>query len=203
GGVFTVQEIGGGVFDALVFGEKDPRCWLAGSNNFKRTQSLEGPAELEAANRPVHVALVYDGKGKITGYRDGQPYGQSYQSDGPALFASGESNVQLGCRHGGGGGNKLLKGRILRARLYDRALKPDEIAVSRWAERTLITERDVLEALADAGRARVRDWQSKLEALREKAGQLRSQIERSSGTEQTLQSLALSLINLKEFVYLR
>ena len=203
GGVLTVQDTHGVVFDSIVFGEKDPQCWVAGSNNFKRTQSLNGPAEQEATKRAVHVAVVYGSNGSITAYRDGQAYGDSYVSNGPATFEAGGSEVLLGCRHGSGGGNKLLHGRVLRARLYDRALKPDEIALSRKAEGASVSERDVLGKLTDAQRADVSAWQQQLRALTGKTSSLREQAARLEGADQTWGSLALSLINLKEFIYLK
>ncbi|MEZ0277211.1 MAG: DUF1553 domain-containing protein, partial [Roseimicrobium sp.] len=203
GGVLTLQDLQGDVFDSIVFGEKDPACWVAGSNNFRRTRSLEGPAEREASQRPVHVAITYDGRGRVVGYRDGQRYGQGYQADELANFEAGKAEFLLGCRHGSGGGNRTLRGKILRARFYDRPLKPDEIEVSRRMERTVVTERDVMDALTDAERSTVRAWQGEAEALRKNLTVLREQVSRASGPEQAWQSLALALVNLKEFVYLK
>lgn len=202
-GILTVQDREGVVFDSIVFGEKDPGCWLPGSNNFKRTRSLEGPVEREAASRPVHIAITYDLKGRIVGYRDGQRYGEGYKMDEVATFDAGKSEVLLGCRHGSGGGNRTLKGRILRARLYDRALKPDQIEVSRRVERTVVTERDVMDALTDAERSKVREWQTEVDALNRHLTALRGRVERARGPEQAWASLALALVNLKEFIYLK
>ena len=203
GGVLTVQDTRGVIFDSIVFGEKDPQCWVAGSNNFKRTESLNGPPEQDAKQRPVHLAVVYAKNGEITAYRDGMPYGQSYKSDGPAAFEAGVSEVLLGCRHGSGGGNKLLRGSILRARLYDRALKAEEVALSRKAEGASVTDREVLATLPDQQRAEVQVWRQQLEALNGNATVLREQIGKLEGADQTWGSLALSLINLKEFIYLK
>jgi hypothetical protein len=203
GGVLTVQDLQGEVFDSIVFGEKDPACWIAGSNNFRRTRSLEGPAEREAAQRPVHVAITFDAKGRVNGYRDGQRYGEGYQAGESVAFDPGEAEILLGCRHGASGGNRMLRGKILRARLYDRPLKPDEIEASRRVERTVVTERDVMDALTDAERSSVRAWQAESEALHKKLTILREQVSRASGPEQGWQSLALALVNLKEFVYLK
>ncbi|CAN5693547.1 hypothetical protein BH11VER1_BH11VER1_15490 [soil metagenome] len=204
GGVLTLQDARGVVFDAIVFAEKDAQCWLAGSDNFQRTQSFkDGPREEEAMNRPVHVALVYQADGTITAYRDGLPYGTSYKSEGAVEFEANDSVVLIGCRHGGGGGNKTLQGRVLRARLYDRALQPDEIAASRLVEQTVITERDVMATLKESQRNDVLNWQKDLKDISEKSNALRDQIEPLAGIEQAWGSLALSLINLKEFIYLK
>ncbi len=91
---------------------------------------MAGPAESEANRRPVHVAITYAEDGTIRLFRDGRAYGNSYQSNGPRPFPSGEAQVVFGLRHAPVGGNKMLAGTIVRARLYDRALDPSEVAAS-------------------------------------------------------------------------
>ena len=203
GGVLTVQDLHGEVFDSIVFAEKQAQCWMAGSNFSTRTKPFNGSAEQEAAQRAVHIAIVYQADGTITGYRDGAPYGASYQSGGPAAFEANASEVLIGCRHGGGGGNKVLHGRVLRARLYDRALNADEVAASRFAEQTVVTEHDVLETLDESQRKDMTAWQKELGALNEKLRSAREQAERLDTPQQAWGNLALSLINLKEFIYLK
>ena len=39
GGTISVEIMGGRVFDAIVFGEREPKRWMAGSNGFGRTKS--------------------------------------------------------------------------------------------------------------------------------------------------------------------
>ena len=154
GGVMSVETLGGQVFDAIVFGERNPKQWLAGSDFFRRTQGLQGPEEQEAVGRPVHIALVYEADGTIRGYRDGQPYGQPYRSSGLMTFAAGGSHVAFGMRHAPAGGNKMLKGRILQARLYDHALQPEEIAASAAESPVFVTDAQVLDSLSSEDRAR-------------------------------------------------
>lgn len=203
GGVITVQDLHGGVFDSIVFAEKEAQHWMAGSDFSKRTQAFNGPADQEAVSRPVHLALVYDADGTITGYRDGVLYGESYKSNGPAVFDANASQVLIGCRHGSGGGNKLLHGRVLRARLYDRALKPEEIALSRHVETASLSEHDVLAALSDSQRQEIASLQTQLTSLAEKTSTLQEQVKRLDRPDEAWASLALSLINLKEFIYLK
>jgi hypothetical protein len=203
GGVITAQDDRGAVFDSIVFAEKANRSWVPGSDNFKRSQLLAGPLEDEATKRPVHVAISYAADGTVTAYRDGAQYGESYRSSGPAEFKKGESEIQLGCRHGNGGGNKLLVGRILRARVYDRALSADEINVTRHIEQSGVNERDVLEALDATKRDQVKAMRIEINALGGPMDTLREQLESLGGEEQAWASLALSLFNAKEFVYLR
>ena len=59
GGVVSVQTLDGRVFDAIVFGEREPGRWMAGSDNFRRTRAFGGPLETEAHDRPAHVAITY------------------------------------------------------------------------------------------------------------------------------------------------
>lgn len=202
GGVITVQDRRGTVFDSIVYAERAPQEWLSGSNNHRRTQEFGGPADTEVDKRPVHVAITYDGA-KVTGYRDGQPYGEAYSSKEVGEFALGDAEVLLGCRHGAAGGNRLLRGRILRARLYDRALTDKEIALSRHLESAAVTERDVLNALNPEQQKDLSQTKAELEQVVGKLNRLTENVEKSDPQKAGWESLALSIINLKEFVYLR
>ncbi len=120
----------GRAFDAIVFAERQPGRWMAGSENFRRSRDAGGEAEVEAAGRPIHVAITYADDGTIRVYREGRPYGSAYKSSGPLGFAAGEARVLFGIRHTPPGGNRMLAGTVARARLYDRALDPAEVAAS-------------------------------------------------------------------------
>ncbi|MCB9941286.1 MAG: DUF1553 domain-containing protein [Planctomycetaceae bacterium] len=148
GGAISIQQTNGGVFDAIVFGEREPQRWMAGSNGFVRTQSFSGTEETAAAIEPVHVAIVYSKDGTITGYRNGQIYGKPYQSGGLVSFKAGESQVIFGLRHSPPGGNRFLTGTIERARLYDRALSPAEVAASAGTTSDYIPEAEVVANLS-------------------------------------------------------
>ena len=202
GGVITVQDKRGGVFDSIVFAESAANEWLAGSDNHKRTEGFEGTPETEATQRPVHVAITYAG-GTTTAYRDGVRYGKSYQVGEPANFKSADSEVLIGCRHGKAGGNRLVRGRILRARLYDRALSDKELAASRLLESSVINDRDVLAALPEPQRQALNEWQGEYAKVVEQAHEVKARVEQLSPETAGWESLALSLINLKEFVYLK
>ena len=130
GGAIGIQTRGGGLFDAIVFGEQEAGIWMAGSEFFRRYRSVGGQPEKDAVNRAIHVAITYANDGTIRAYRDGQPYGTPYKSSGPAVFPAGEAQVVFGLRHAPAGGNRMLAGTILRARVYDRALDESEVAAS-------------------------------------------------------------------------
>jgi hypothetical protein len=155
GGVIGVQSLDGSQFDAIVFGEKEPQRWMAGSESFRRTQSfVGGPEESEAQDRFVHVAIVYQADGLIRAYRNGQPYGQPYQSEKLAAFEKGKSQVIFGLRHSPPGGNRLLAGKIDRARLYARALTADEVAASAGTIRKYVSEEEIDAELDEPTRVR-------------------------------------------------
>lgn len=59
GAAISLQTLDGATFDAIVFGEREPKKWMAGSNGFVRTQSFNATEESDAVGRPVHVAIVY------------------------------------------------------------------------------------------------------------------------------------------------
>jgi hypothetical protein len=203
GGVITVQGKDGVLFDSIVFAEKTPSHWVAGSNFFDRSELFEGPAETEAATRPVHIAVVYQPDGTISGYRDGKPYGRTYRKAPAALFEAESSQILLGCRHGSPTGNKGVAARIFRARLYSRALTPEEITQTARIEANTLTESDILATLSDDQRTQLTSLQSQRDLLTKTLESTRST---AAGTDPVLNawaSLAQSLINLKEFIYLR
>jgi hypothetical protein len=170
GGVMTLQTLDGSLFDALAYGEREAGHWLAGSNFFQRTKDFQATGEKEADRQFVHMALVYHADGRIAAYRNGQPYGREYQSGAALSFDSDKAQLVFGLRHGPAGGNKMLKGAIERARFYDRALTPDEIAASAGVASTYVAEADLVAQLNETDRA-------KRDALKSELATVTSQLE--------------------------
>jgi hypothetical protein len=148
GAAIGLEFAGEQVFDAIVFGEQEPGRWMAGSENFRRTKGVGGESETEAAKRPVHVAITYADDGMIQVFREGKPYGEAYKSSGPITFAAGKAAVVFGRRHAPSGGNRMLAGAVLRARLYDRALDPSEVAASARASGEFVSPAAISGALS-------------------------------------------------------
>lgn len=170
GGVIGVETVDGNVFDAIVYAEREAGCWMAGSNNYSRTQSFQAPADPEVAGQPVHVAIVYRKDGTISGYRQGQAYGAPYQT-GFTRFGPGQSHVVFGLRHLPLQENKLVKGRVLRANLYDRALAAEEVAASAAVGQAVLRESSATELLTDEERHRQSQLRGELTtALVERSG---------------------------------
>ena len=124
---------------------------MAGSDTFKRTKSFDGPQETDAKAKPVHIAIVYQADGTITAFRNGELYGTSYLT-GFQTFAADQAQVVFGLRHSPPGGNRLLKGRILEAALFDRALESEEVAAWADEERDYISEKTIMELISPADR---------------------------------------------------
>ncbi len=151
GGAISIQTPGGQIFDSIVFGEREAGHWMAGSNGFVRTKSFAGAAEPRATLAPVHFAITYQADGTITGYRDGRLYGKSYKT-GFQRYAPRQAEIVFGLRHAPTGTNKMLSGRILEARLYDRALPPEAIAASAGKPSSFIQPRELLAAMTPVQR---------------------------------------------------
>ena len=171
GGVIGVQTPGGVTFDSIVYAEREPARWMAGSNSFRRTKSFNGPAETEADKKLTHIAMTWSADGMIRAYRNGHPYGKAYRTSGPVTFAKGKATVLFGLRHLPAGKGKYLAGRVAKARMYDRALTSYEVAASAGVRPSLVTDDDVQKALSAADRERVK-------RLRFEIGHLRTHLTR-------------------------
>ena len=130
GAAIAIETEDGRVFDAIVFGENQPRQWMAGSEGFARTVPLNDLEEDSPPGTFVHVAIVYAKDNSITFYRNGKPYGKSYTPAKPLqTFQAGKARILIGMRHTGGG-RPWLTGQIKQAAIYDRALNNDEVLAS-------------------------------------------------------------------------
>ena len=123
GGVISLQTLDGVVFDAVVFAEREPRQWMAGSNGFSRSQPFGGEHEVEGA---VHIAIRYRADGTIEAFRNGQRYGQAYRT-GFQTYTAGGAQFLFGLRHGPTGGNRLFRGVIHQAVCFDSALSDEQL----------------------------------------------------------------------------
>lgn len=114
-----------GHFDGIVFGERAPARWMAGSDNFKRTalQQEDLQAETVGPDTFVQMALVYQAN-EVVAYRNGVEYSRHTIKE-PQVFGA-DSRVLIGPRCLGS--KDCFAGEIEDARIYDRALSVGEIA---------------------------------------------------------------------------
>jgi len=167
GAAVSLQTTDGSVFDAIVYAEREPRRWMAGSNGFARTAPFNGIDEVEAQDRFIHVAIVYQQDGSIIGYREGQPYGTAFRPGDLQIYAPGSAQLVFGLRHGPPGGNRLLQGSIDRVQFYDRALTPDEIAASAFARGAQsVPKAELLAALTETQRSRLLELEQQQQSAR-------------------------------------
>ncbi|GIX04338.1 MAG: hypothetical protein KatS3mg114_0207 [Planctomycetaceae bacterium] len=139
GAVVSLQSLDGQTFEAIVYGEQEPRQWMAGSEFFRRTQPLRGPAEEEAHSQYIRLVWVYDEQGRLTAYRQGQVYGRSYTvPEAWPLWEAGSYQVLVGLRHTPARPDRLLHGVVRTVCLFDRPLTRDQAAAwsqpERWYE---------------------------------------------------------------------
>ena len=128
GSALTVME--GEDFDAIVFGERQPGRWMAGSDFFRRTQTMEEqtayPNETADGKTLVQIAIVYRGN-QVTLLRNGAKLAD-YRVEQPRTFDD-EWYALLGLRYlGEGGPIGFLHGALEEARIYDVALEAAAIA---------------------------------------------------------------------------
>lgn len=201
GGAITIQDLQGSVFDSLVLGEQEPGQWLAGSDNFRRTEGLRGSTEKpgDSSGKTLHLALVYEANGRIRAYRNGRTYGKPYQKGSPIRFAAGQSQVVFGLRHGKEViDGRMFRGNLLEARLYDRALTGEEIKSS--SQRQMFVSRDMIsEALSPEKLADLEQYEAEVAQLTVRLDDLPPAI----SSDEIWSRLAHSLFNLKEFIFIQ
>ncbi len=153
GGAISIETLNGVVFDSIVFAEREPKQWMAGSNGFVRTDSFQGPAESDAKNRPIHFSIVYEADGTIVGYRDGKPYGRTVRKSGLQTYPANQTEIIFGLRHKPAGGvGRHLKAKIFHAALYDRALTSEEVAATAGDSSNYVSEKELIEFLSSGTR---------------------------------------------------
>lgn len=134
GSVLTIQD--GDRFDGIIYAERAAERWMAGSNNFSRTEKDQdkNPVENADGNALVQMAIVYRDD-QITIYRDGELY-VSYSAKNIDLLSSKDNVAVFGLRHLGGDGS--IAGSIEDARIYRQALTVDEIKTLKPNEESAI-----------------------------------------------------------------
>lgn len=199
GGIITLQSLDGNIFDSLVYGEQSAGHWLAGSNFFARTRPLGGAKETEADERFVHMILVYSENGTVTLFRNGQVYGSPYKTDLQA-FDPNENQLLFGLRHGvKATDGRMFKGSIRFARLFDRALNKEDIQIATWSAPLSLPDLVLADRLTDEKRDTYFELTKRKKELEFEFNTLGL----SDPSSRPWKDLALSLLNLKELIYVQ
>jgi len=131
GSVLTIDQIGADQFDAMVFGERQPQKWMAGSSNFTRTQDAAPGFQETKTGILIYLAYSYQKDGAtnhVRLYHDGELFGD-YSLGTVPTWKPGDAEIFFGIRHGnaGGGGPGNLACRIEEARIYNTVLSQADI----------------------------------------------------------------------------
>ncbi|MDF1739120.1 MAG: hypothetical protein P1U86_08170, partial [Verrucomicrobiales bacterium] len=144
------------------------------------------------------ITITYDVEGTVRGYRNGVPYGKAYDAGSVQSFESGQSHLVFGLRHGtAAGGNRMLKGRLFEARLFDRALSEEEVKAMCDGVSNFISPSQILESLTEAQQTRLHEIESTVNEIRLQLAELGA----PATEKDRWQNLAHSIFNLKEFIY--
>lgn len=127
-----------GHFDGVVFGEIEASKWMAGSDNFKRTNKSQdeyGEESSTGTGKFVQLAIVYE-KSKISIFRNGTLL-NSYPIDALQSYPYNNSAVLMGMRHiDVGNPEDSFEGSVYEARIYSYALSEGEIEGLRMGKLT-------------------------------------------------------------------
>lgn len=207
GGAMVVQSRTGNEFDGVIYAEEEPQHWLSGSDRHARTEPFEGAsAEKSAHQKAVRIVFVYNADGTVTGYRDGKPYGKPFQKTRLA-YQKGSAHVVFGMRHGlSPRGDRALTGKILEARLYDRALTPPEVAAASTGKLLeIVTAANLTAALSAQQKEQVAILDEQIRTLQAQDERLGVEIsnvqEAQSGAGDPYYRIAHALLNSKELIY--
>lgn len=160
GGLMGIQGPGG-MFDAIVIGERMPRHWISGSEFFRRTLDFGKSQPETLQDQQLHLVMVYDADGTTRLYRNGQAYGQPFKKE-RTPFPARQSRVIFGLRHLPPSPGKFLDVSIDRARLYDRALSAEEVGALHRGEQRLVSQQELEGAMTAQQRRQHQQWQQQL-----------------------------------------
>ncbi len=131
GSALTLSSQDGSVFDGIVFAELESNRWLAGSNNYRRTQNFDPGFEESATGEFVQLAISYqnsEDQVQVVGYRNETEIGR-YETASPSQFIANDTAVNFGLRHlRNGEAVGALLGAIAEASVYDLVLGQQSIA---------------------------------------------------------------------------
>ncbi len=125
GSALTIDD-GYGHFDGIVIGERKKQSWMAGSDGFSRSGTVDNSCVVQPQEPSVwkQVAIVYEGM-NVTLYIDGKSCA-SFTVKNKQPF-NRKSSIVFGKRHIDMQGEGYFQGKITDARIYDLALSPKEI----------------------------------------------------------------------------
>ena len=130
GATLAVNKSSGDTFDAIVYAERQPKRWMAGSSHFRRTQDADPGFEEKETGKLIQLAISYEDDGgntKIMIYRNGDVIGD--YTMGPIVsWEAGDVEALFGPRALiGGTAYGWVVARVEDARIYNAVLDEKEI----------------------------------------------------------------------------
>jgi len=130
GGPLAIDEISIDQFDAIVYGEREPRRWMAGSSFFRRTQDADPGFEEKTTGELIQMAISYEddgGEAHVRIYRNGDKIGDYTQ--GPLVtWEAGDTEALFGIRaYIGTTPYGWIDAVVEEARIYNVVLSQNEI----------------------------------------------------------------------------
>ena len=130
GATLAVNKSSGDTFDAIVYAERQPKRWMAGSSHFRRTQDANPGFEEKETGKLIQLAISYEDDGgntKIMIYRNGDVIGD--YTMGPIVsWEAGDVEALFGPRALiGGTAHGWVVARVEDARIYNAVLDEKEI----------------------------------------------------------------------------
>ena len=130
GATLAVNKSSGDTFDAIVYAERQPKRWMAGSSHFRRTQDADPGFEEKETGKLIQLAISYEDDGgntKIMIYRNGDVIGD--YTMGPIVsWEAGDVEALFGPRALiGGTAHGWVVARVEDARIYNAVLDEKEI----------------------------------------------------------------------------
>ncbi|MCS5689454.1 MAG: LamG domain-containing protein [Acidimicrobiales bacterium] len=132
GSVITIDRISSDHFDGIIFAERQPNQWMAGSSYFHRTQDFDSGFMEEETGELIQLVITYevleDDVIYITGYRNDEELG-FYDSIQLSSWQTGDAEIFFGKRHGSkqAGGPGGISVDIEEARIYSGVMAFDKI----------------------------------------------------------------------------
>ena len=141
GATLAVNKSSADTFDAIVYAERQPKRWMAGSSFFRRTQDADPGFEEKETGKLIQLAISYEddgGNAKIMIYRNGDLIGD--YTMGPIVsWKAGDVEALFGPRALiGGTAHGWVVARVEDARIYNAVL--DEKEINNLAANTLDVE---------------------------------------------------------------
>ena len=131
GSALAIDKISIDEFDSIVYGEREPHRWMAGSSFFRRTVNPRPGYSSIGSTNTVQIAITYQnvqGSAQVKLYVNGHLFGD-YKKGYIASWSKGDTEIFWGPRQGNAekGGAGSISAEIEESRIYTTVLSKEEL----------------------------------------------------------------------------